>query len=114
MIAPLSLAQAQTAPVSHPIPQSLQNEHAEDLEKLDMLSKRPGKVGEIARKAVVEMRHASGANVKVVANPVRLSETPADYRLPPPTLGQHTEEVLLGLLGIAPEKFAALRKAGVI
>ena len=68
----------------------------------------------IARKAVLEMRHASGADVKIIANPVRLSETPADYRLPPPTLGQHTEEVLLGLLGIAPEKFAALRAAGVI
>ena len=97
---------------------------AEWLEKLEALSVGCGPINKladvfadpqvIARKAVVEMRHASGANVKVVANPVRLSETPADYRLPPPTLGQHTEEVLLGLLGIAPEKFAALRKAGVI
>src|SRR5579883_990635 len=36
----------------------------------------------VARETVREMRHGSGATVKVIANPVRLSETPADYRLP--------------------------------
>jgi crotonobetainyl-CoA:carnitine CoA-transferase CaiB-like acyl-CoA transferase len=66
----------------------------------------------IARGAVVEMAHASGAVIKTIANPVRLSETPADYRAPPPMLGQHTEEVLeeFGLGG----EIAGLRAAGAI
>jgi crotonobetainyl-CoA:carnitine CoA-transferase CaiB-like acyl-CoA transferase len=40
------------------------------------------------------MTRPDGVRVKLVANPVRLSETPADYRIAPPTLGQHTDEVL--------------------
>jgi crotonobetainyl-CoA:carnitine CoA-transferase CaiB-like acyl-CoA transferase len=66
----------------------------------------------IARGAVVEMPHASGATIKTLANPVRLSETPADYRAPPPLLGQHTDEVLEEF-GLGPE-ISALRTAGVI
>ena len=47
-----------------------------------------------ARGMLIEMAHASGAAMKLIANPVRLSETAASYRHPPPTLGQHTDEVL--------------------
>jgi crotonobetainyl-CoA:carnitine CoA-transferase CaiB-like acyl-CoA transferase len=68
----------------------------------------------VARGMVVPMAHSSGAPVNVIANPVRLSETPTDYRLPPPALGEHTEEVLQGLLGIDNEAFAALREKGVV
>ena len=50
----------------------------------------------VARGAVVEMRHGSGEVMKMIANPVRLSETPPDYRLPPPLLGEHTDAVLRG------------------
>jgi crotonobetainyl-CoA:carnitine CoA-transferase CaiB-like acyl-CoA transferase len=68
-----------------------------------------------ARGAVVHMPHpATPDGVDVIANPVRLSETPADYRLPPPLLGQHTDEVLSGRLGVDEAKLAALRKSGVI
>jgi crotonobetainyl-CoA:carnitine CoA-transferase CaiB-like acyl-CoA transferase len=48
-----------------------------------------------------------------LANPVRLSETPPAYRLPPPALGEHTDEVL-AMLGYAPETIAAMRDEGVI
>ena len=68
----------------------------------------------VARGMVVEMDHASGERVKVIANPVRLSATPADYRSPPPTLGQHTEEVLSGLLGMPAAEVAALREKKVL
>jgi crotonobetainyl-CoA:carnitine CoA-transferase CaiB-like acyl-CoA transferase len=68
----------------------------------------------VARGMVVQMAQSSGAPVKVIANPVRLSETPPDYRLPPPLLGEHTEEVLQGLLGIDNEAFAELRAKGVV
>ena len=68
-----------------------------------------------ARGVVVEMAHAATAKgVKVIANPVRLSETPADYRRPPLVLGQHTEEVLGEMLGYDAARVAALREGGVI
>ena len=68
-----------------------------------------------ARGVIVHMPHAATANgVDVIANPVRLSETPPDYRLPPPLLGQHTDEVLSERLGFDDMKLAALRENGVI
>jgi len=60
------------------------------------------------------MAHSSGETVKVIANPVRLSETPADYRIAPPLLGEHTEAVLRERLGIDAEALAELRKKAVI
>jgi crotonobetainyl-CoA:carnitine CoA-transferase CaiB-like acyl-CoA transferase len=45
---------------------------------------------------------------------MRFSRTPIEYRLPPPTLGQHTEEVLRGLLGMDEERIARLRADGVV
>ncbi|MGC8476523.1 MAG: CaiB/BaiF CoA transferase family protein [Acetobacteraceae bacterium] len=68
----------------------------------------------IARGMLREMAHDSGVPVKVIANPVRLSETPADYRHAPPLLGGQTDQVLGGLLGLDAARLAALREAGVI
>ena len=67
----------------------------------------------VARETVLEMDHASGQRVKVVANPVRLSATPPSYRSAAPVLGQHTEEVLGGL-GLDAAAIARLREAGTI
>ena len=68
-----------------------------------------------ARGTVVRMPHAASPDgVQVIANPVRLSETPADYRLPPPVLGQHTDEVLGARLGLSGARLAELRGKGVI
>ncbi|MCX8134434.1 MAG: CoA transferase [Roseococcus sp.] len=67
-----------------------------------------------ARGMVVTMPHASGAEIKVIANPVKLSATPPDYRAPPPVLGEHTAEVLGGLLGLGEQEIAALREKGVL
>jgi crotonobetainyl-CoA:carnitine CoA-transferase CaiB-like acyl-CoA transferase len=66
-----------------------------------------------ARNMVLELAHASGP-IRVVANPVKLSATPADYPNPPPTLGQHTDLVLERLLGLDADRRDALRRAGVI
>ena len=68
----------------------------------------------IARGMVIEMAHTSGVAVQVIANPVRLSETPADYRVPPPTLGEHTEEILRDLLGMSPREITRLRGKGIV
>jgi crotonobetainyl-CoA:carnitine CoA-transferase CaiB-like acyl-CoA transferase len=69
-----------------------------------------------ARDMVVEMPHPTAADgrVKLLANPVRLSATPPDYRLPPPLLGADTEHVLGALLGLDAGAIAGLRERGVI
>ncbi len=61
----------------------------------------------------VDVPHALGM-VPLVASPLRLSNTPVSYRSAPPLLGQHTCEVLEGLLGMAPAEIDALRQAGVV
>ena len=67
-----------------------------------------------ARGVVQEMTGADGNSVKVIANPVRLSETPPTYRTAPPTLGQHTAEVLAERLGLDPAAIEALRGRSVV
>jgi crotonobetainyl-CoA:carnitine CoA-transferase CaiB-like acyl-CoA transferase len=69
-----------------------------------------------ARAMVREVPHSSApeGKVRVVANPVRLSATPPDYRRGPPLLGEHTEDVLGELLGLDEEKIAELKAKGVI
>jgi crotonobetainyl-CoA:carnitine CoA-transferase CaiB-like acyl-CoA transferase len=67
-----------------------------------------------ARNNLIKMEHASGTTMTLVANPVRLSETPADYRLPPPILGQHTNEVLESWLGLDAAELSALKAKNVI
>ena len=70
----------------------------------------------LARGMVVEMPHPEGEAgvVKVVANPVKLSATPAAYRITPPALGEHTDAVLGGMLGMDAAEIAALREKGIV
>jgi formyl-CoA transferase len=44
----------------------------------------------------------------------RLSETPGEFRASAPTLGQHNEEIYLGMLGLSAEEFRDLRRRDVI
>ncbi|MBL6457816.1 CoA transferase [Belnapia sp. T6] len=67
-----------------------------------------------ARNMVLNLPHASGETVQVIANPVKLSATPPSYRSPPPLLGQHTGEVLGGMLGMSEAEIAALRERGIL
>jgi crotonobetainyl-CoA:carnitine CoA-transferase CaiB-like acyl-CoA transferase len=67
-----------------------------------------------ARDAVIEMVDKSGIKLNVIANPVRLSETPVSYRLAPPTLGQHTDEILRDWLGLDPGQCRLLHDQGII
>jgi formyl-CoA transferase/CoA:oxalate CoA-transferase len=50
-----------------------------------------------ARNFLVELQHPVAGRVSSMGNPIRLSETPMSYRFAPPTLGQHTGEVLAEL-----------------
>ena len=65
----------------------------------------------VARGMIVEQEHPVVGPVRSVGNPVHLSETPVSYRLPPPSLGQHTVEVLRSL-GYADEQIEQLRAEG--
>lgn len=67
-----------------------------------------------ARGLAIEMPHALGGSVAQVASPIRLSETPVEYRRAPPLLGEHTQEVLQNILGLKAEEVMALREAGVL
>jgi len=68
-----------------------------------------------ARGMLVKMPHAATPDgVTVIANPVKLSETPSDYRVPPPTLGEHTDQILSTRLGLDAAALAALRAKGII
>jgi crotonobetainyl-CoA:carnitine CoA-transferase CaiB-like acyl-CoA transferase len=50
-----------------------------------------------AREAVMEIEHPVEGRVKSIGFPVKLSETKQRVRLPPPLLGEHTEEILMEL-----------------
>jgi crotonobetainyl-CoA:carnitine CoA-transferase CaiB-like acyl-CoA transferase len=67
-----------------------------------------------ARGVRIELKHAAGAMLPMVASPMRFSGTPLEYRQAPPLLGEHTEEVLRGLLGKGEAEVAALRAEQVI
>lgn len=62
-----------------------------------------------ARDMILETEHPTAGAVKLTGFPYKFSETPAEIHAPPPTLGQHTDEVLTALLGYLPEEIEALK-----
>jgi formyl-CoA transferase len=67
-----------------------------------------------ARGIKVEVPHPLAGVVPQVASPMRFSETPIEYQVAPPTLGQHSEYVLRDLLGMDTDEIDRLRQSGVI
>ncbi len=68
----------------------------------------------IARGMVMEMQHPTAGTLKMLGFPINLAGTPATAAKAPPLLGQHTEEVLAGDIGLSATEIAALKKAGAI
>ena len=97
---------------------------AEWLEALESVGVPAGPINDMAqifadpqvrhRGTQIELAHPCAGRVALVANPIKYSATPIVYERAPPTLGQHTDEVLGGLLGMSGEEIARLRDAGVI
>ena len=56
-----------------------------------------------ARDLIVQLEHPAIGTAKSIANPIRFSNTPVSYRLPPPLLGEHTSEILQ-TLGYSPDE----------
>jgi len=68
----------------------------------------------LANSYVVEDEHPVLGHIKTLGVLPHFSETPGALRLPPPELGQHTEEVLLDVLGYDWDKIGMLKNAGAI
>ncbi len=51
----------------------------------------------LARNMIVQLEHPALGVARSIGNPIKFSETPVSYRLPPPLLGEHTSEILRGL-----------------
>ena len=66
------------------------------------------------RRMQVTAPHAAAGEVTMVANPIKFSATPIAHDRAPPLLGEHTGEVLSGVLGLEAAAIDALREAGVV
>jgi crotonobetainyl-CoA:carnitine CoA-transferase CaiB-like acyl-CoA transferase len=62
----------------------------------------------------IDVPHPLAGTVPLVANPIKYSRTPIAYDMPPPLLGQHTDEVLSQFLGRSDADIAALRAKRII
>ena len=68
----------------------------------------------IARNVLLNVPHPTVGNMKLVASPMKLSKTPTEVRMAPPTLGQHTEEILHDRLKLNDQAIHELRAKGII
>ena len=53
-----------------------------------------------AREMIVPLEHVTAGSIRVLGTPLKLSDTPAGVRTPPPTLGQHTSAILRNDVGL--------------
>jgi crotonobetainyl-CoA:carnitine CoA-transferase CaiB-like acyl-CoA transferase len=67
-----------------------------------------------ARGIAVDLDHPAAGKVRLVRSPMKMSATPTTSTLPPPMLGQHTDEVLREVLGRSDDQIAALRASGAV
>ena len=63
---------------------------------------------------VTQVEHPSCGSMKLVSPPVKFSEAKPSIRSPPPTLGQHTSEVLSDMLGMKLDEIENLKAEGVV
>lgn len=68
----------------------------------------------IAREAIATVTHPDFGELRMQNVAPKLSETPGSIRAPSPSLGDHNEDVYLGLLGMSRERFKELQAGQVI
>ena len=66
------------------------------------------------RQMRIDLPHPLSGSVPSVANPIKFSDTPIQYRNAPPTLGQHSHEVLQHYVGLSDADIEALSKNGIV
>ena len=67
-----------------------------------------------ARGLKIELSHAIAGKVPLVASPMRFSDTPIKHEVPPPALGQHTDEILRGVVKKSDAEIVKLKADGVV
>ena len=67
-----------------------------------------------AREMVVEVQHPKAGKVKLTGIPVKLSATPGSIAQPPPLIGEHSDEILSGILGYSAEEIKSLKEEKAI
>ncbi len=67
-----------------------------------------------ARDMKIRLPHPLSGDVELIGNPLKFSGTPVAYQNAPPTLGQHSEEVLRDVLGKSADEIAALKSGGIV
>jgi len=67
-----------------------------------------------AREMIAQLEHAAAGPLKLLGIPVKLSDTPGAVRTPPPRLGEHTDAVLQGDLGMSAADITRLRTSNVV
>jgi CoA:oxalate CoA-transferase len=92
-----------------------------DMEKLDVACGPVNTIPQLAsdphtasREMITQVRHSRVGMLRVVNSPVKLSRTPVKLEKASPEVGEHTEEILTGLLGLSKEELSKLREAKVI
>ena len=68
----------------------------------------------LARDMIAEVEHNTTGTVQIPGIPIKLSETPGQIDAPAPNLGEHTSEVLTGLLGLEAEEVNQLKQNGIV
>ena len=68
----------------------------------------------VARGLKIEIPHPLAGKVALIRSPMRFSETPVEHNVPPPLLGEHTEEILRAVLGRSDAEIAKLRADGAV
>jgi crotonobetainyl-CoA:carnitine CoA-transferase CaiB-like acyl-CoA transferase len=68
------------------------------------------------REMEISMHHplSGKGDVSLIGSPIKMSATPVSYRHAPPTLGQHTNEILAEMLGMDEEEYKELAQKGVV
>lgn len=67
-----------------------------------------------ARGMQIELSHATSGKVTLVGSPMKFSATPLQYEIPPPALGQHTQEILENVLHKTAAEISELKTSGTV
>ena len=67
-----------------------------------------------ARGMIQALQHPRAGRVTVMGVPIKLHATPGKVTTPPPTLGQHTDQVLASLLKMTPAQVGKLHAEGAV
>ena len=62
----------------------------------------------------IDLPHATAETAPGIASPLHFSATPIEYRSAPPTLGQHTSEVLQEVLGLSDAEIGDLASRDIL